>query len=54
MKWLVRGGDILDVSADVLICSANVYLNLSGGVGGAFLLRYGTSMQDALQDYLAK
>jgi O-acetyl-ADP-ribose deacetylase (regulator of RNase III) len=53
MRWLVRHGDILDVPADVLICSANVYLTLSGGVGGAFLLRYGPDMQTALQQYLA-
>lgn len=52
MRWLVYQGDILDVPADVLICSANVYLTLSGGVGGAFLLRYGSAMQEALQQYL--
>ena len=53
MRWRVRHGDILDLPADVLICSANVYLTLSGGVGGAFLLRYGPAMQDALGQYLA-
>ena len=52
MRWRLREGDILDVPADVLVCSANVYLTLSGGVGGAFLLRYGPAMQDALQQYL--
>jgi O-acetyl-ADP-ribose deacetylase (regulator of RNase III) len=52
MRWRLRHGDILDVPADVLICSANVYLTLSGGVGGAFLLRYGPAMQEALQQYL--
>ena len=52
MRWRLREGDILDVPADVLICPANVYLTLSGGVGGAFLLRYGPAMQDALQQYL--
>ena len=52
MRWLLRHGDILDVSADVLICSGNVYLTLSGGVGGAFLLRYGPEMQTALDSYL--
>ena len=39
MLWRLCVGDILDVPADVLVCSANVYLNLSGGVGGAFALR---------------
>lgn len=53
MLWQVYQGDILDVPADVLVCSANVYLALSGGVGGAFLLRYGPAMQEALQHYLA-
>jgi O-acetyl-ADP-ribose deacetylase (regulator of RNase III) len=52
MRWQVHLGDILDVPADVLICSANVYLTLSGGVGGAFLLRYGPTMQTALECYL--
>jgi len=54
MRWSVQVGDILDIPADVLICSANVYLNLSGGVGGAFLLRYGSEMQMALHRYLAE
>jgi O-acetyl-ADP-ribose deacetylase (regulator of RNase III) len=54
MRCRLRQGDILDVPADVLICSANVYLTLSGGVGGAFLLRYGPAMQEALQQYLAE
>lgn len=52
MRWQIYHGDILDVSADILVCSANVYLTLSGGVGGAFLLRYGPAMQEALQQYL--
>lgn len=54
MQWTYHQGDILDVPADVLICSANTYLNLSGGVGGAFLLRYGSAMQEALHKYLAE
>lgn len=54
MRWQVHHGDILDVPADVLVCSANVYLTLSGGVGGAFLLRYGSAMQEALQQYLVE
>lgn len=53
MNWSLHIGDILDVPADVLICSANVHLNLSGGVGGAFALRYGRDMQSALHRYLA-
>lgn len=48
----VKQGDILEEPADVLICSANVYLNLSGGVGGEILRRYGDAMQKDLHQYL--
>jgi O-acetyl-ADP-ribose deacetylase (regulator of RNase III) len=54
MHWFLHHGDLLDEPADVLVCSANVYLNLSGGVGGAFLLRYGGAMQEELRRYLAE
>ena len=54
MQWQVHSGDLLDVPADVLICSANVYLTLSGGVGGALLLRYGPAMQEALARHLTE
>jgi O-acetyl-ADP-ribose deacetylase (regulator of RNase III) len=50
--WRVANADILDSNADGLICSANPNLNLSGGVGGAFLLRYGREMQDFLHAHL--
>lgn len=52
MRYSIHVGDLLDVPADVLVCSANVYLTLSGGLGGAFSLRYGPAMQEALNDYL--
>ena len=51
--WQVFCGDILEYPADALICSANVQLNMSGGVGGAILLRYGDRMQQELWDYRA-
>jgi O-acetyl-ADP-ribose deacetylase (regulator of RNase III) len=54
MQWVLTHGDILDVPADVLVCSANIYLNLSGGVGGEILRRYGDAMQKELQGYLAE
>ena len=54
MRWVLTTGDILDIPADVLVCSANVYLNLSGGVGGEILRRYGTGMQNELHGYLAE
>jgi O-acetyl-ADP-ribose deacetylase (regulator of RNase III) len=53
MRWTVKHGDILAESADVLVCSSNVYLNLSGGVGGEILLRYGNAMQVELHRFLA-
>lgn len=53
MHWLVKNCDILDEPADVLVCSANPYLNLSGGVGGEILRRYGTEMQERLHAILA-
>jgi len=52
MKLALYHGDILDLDADVLVCSANVSLNLSGGVGGALLSRYGMSLQKELHDQL--
>lgn len=53
MKWHLQCGDILNQTADVLICSANPYLTMSGGVGGAYRLRYGNAVQDELRAYLA-
>jgi O-acetyl-ADP-ribose deacetylase (regulator of RNase III) len=52
VQWSIRVGDLLDVPADVLVCSGNVYLTLSGGVGGAFALRYGPAMHESLNEYL--
>lgn len=52
--WCVHHGDLLDVPADVLICSANVFLTLSGGVGGALMLRYGSALQDAMTGHLSE
>lgn len=52
MIWMIKQNDILQEPADVLICSANVFLNLSGGVGGEIMRRYGNQMQRELHDYL--
>jgi len=49
MRWFLKQIDILDEPADVLICSANVHLTLSGGVGADLLAHYGNRMQSALQ-----
>ena len=52
--WSATVGNVLDCDADALICSANPSLNLSGGVGGELLLRYGQSMQEFLRDWLKR
>lgn len=52
MDWIVKNGDILDEPADALICSANPFLTLSGGVGGALHLRYGDHLCRELEAYL--
>jgi O-acetyl-ADP-ribose deacetylase (regulator of RNase III) len=46
--WKLKHRNILDEPADALICSANVNLLLSGGVGAELLARYGNKMQEAL------
>lgn len=45
-------GDVLETQADVLISSANPWLNLSGGVGGAILEATGPEIQAELHTYL--
>lgn len=52
MQITIKQGDVLDETADVLICSANPWLTLSGGVGGAILLRGGEGVQDELRTCL--
>ena len=54
MKLKLYQGDILDLPVDVLICSANVSLNLSGGVGGALLARFGKDVQEELHRHLPR
>ncbi len=53
MNVKVTVGDVLDTAADVLVCSANPWLNMSGGVGGAILARGGDEIASELQSYLA-
>jgi O-acetyl-ADP-ribose deacetylase (regulator of RNase III) len=52
MEVEVHIGDVLDHVADALICTANPWLNMSGGVNGAVLARCGSSIQSELRDYL--
>lgn len=54
MRVLVKQGDVLDEQADVIVTSANVYLNLSGGVGGEILLRGGCDVQAELHEFLRR
>jgi O-acetyl-ADP-ribose deacetylase (regulator of RNase III) len=49
MRWTLKTGNILDEPADVLVCSANPHLTLSGGVGADLLARYGAAMQVVLE-----
>jgi O-acetyl-ADP-ribose deacetylase len=53
MKWTVKQGNIIDEPADVLVCSANHSLNLSGGVGADLLGRFGSKLQSALHKIVA-
>jgi O-acetyl-ADP-ribose deacetylase len=52
MEVLVKVGDVLDEEVDVMISSANPWLNMSGGVNGAILARGGDSVQSELHAYL--
>jgi O-acetyl-ADP-ribose deacetylase (regulator of RNase III) len=52
-KWALKARNIVEEDADVLICSANVSLNLSGGVGADLLERYGPKMQRELHKQIA-
>jgi O-acetyl-ADP-ribose deacetylase (regulator of RNase III) len=49
MRWILKTGNLLDEPADVLVCSANAHLTLSGGVGSDLLARFGPRMQIALE-----
>ena len=53
IRWTVTYGNILDLTGDVLVCSANIFLNLSGGVGGELLRRCGVQAQEQLHRHLA-
>jgi O-acetyl-ADP-ribose deacetylase (regulator of RNase III) len=52
MRIVVKVGDLLDEFADVLITTANPWLNMSGGVNGAILLRDGAGIQEELRAIL--
>lgn len=52
MDVQIRVGDVLKLAADVLICPANPWLNLCGGVSGALLAVAGPCFQDELHEQL--
>ena len=52
ISWFLKQKNILDEPADALVCSANVNLLLTGGVGAELLARYGEAMQNALNSCL--
>lgn len=52
MEVFVKHGDVLDEIADVLICTANPMLAMSGGVNGAIVARGGSAVQDELLHHL--
>jgi len=47
-------GNIVDHKADGLLCTGNVFLNMSGGVNGELLSRGGVAMQRELHAWLAQ
>ena len=52
MQINIQVGDVLEAAADVLISTANPWLNLSGGVNGAILSAVGPTLQEELHGYL--
>ncbi len=52
MKILVKSGNVLEEKVDVLICTANPMLNMSGGVNGALLQLGASCIQEELREYL--
>ena len=54
MRWRIAHASLLSEPADAAIVSANPFLNLSGGVGGALLNKYGQAIQAELHYHLKK
>ena len=49
---VVKVGDLLDEASDVIVSTANPWLNMSCGVNGAILPRGGEKVQEELHSYL--
>ncbi len=52
MKIEFKNSDAFAVEADCLLSSGNVQLNMSGGINGALLGKYGPGLQRELHGYL--
>ncbi len=52
MKIIIKVGDVLSEPADLLISTANPWLNLSGGVNGAIRETVGPDLQTELHELL--
>ncbi len=52
MEIKIQVGDVLEANADLLISTANPWLNLSGGVNGAILSATGPKIQEELHAFL--
>ena len=50
MKIIIKVGDVLSEPTDVLISTANPWLNLSGGVNGAIREAVGPDLQTELHE----
>lgn len=54
MPASIRNIDIVDLPADALVYSTNVFLNCSGGVGASLLGKYGDHFQKELHNLLTE
>ncbi len=54
VKVIVKCGDVLKERVDVLICTANPQLNMSGGINGEILRRGGEAVQRELHAFLER
>lgn len=52
-KRIIRQGDVVDATPDVLIFSTNEHLFLSGGAGASLLGAHGDALQKAMHQALA-
>jgi len=52
MRVSIIVGDVLNVPADILISTANPWLNLSGGVNGAIREAVGPELQTQLHSFV--